>query len=79
MQGIENCRNVDEEEYVREGLTPHAQEQGVGSGNSRMDDWEPRKGIWGKLRCMDYILLELMIWVGEILEALLNLNSSHHL
>jgi hypothetical protein len=24
-----------------EGLTPHAQEQGVGSGNSIMDDWDP--------------------------------------
>jgi hypothetical protein len=37
------------------------------------------KGIWGHLRCMDYILLELMIWVGEVLEALLSLNSSHPL
>jgi hypothetical protein len=35
MQGNENCQNADEEEYVWEGLTPHAQEQGVGSGNSR--------------------------------------------
>jgi hypothetical protein len=37
------------------------------------------KGIWGQFRCMDYILLELMIWVGEILEALISLNSSHRL
>jgi hypothetical protein len=38
------------------------------------------RGIWGKVRCMDYILLELlMTWVGKVLEALLGLNSSHHL
>jgi hypothetical protein len=37
------------------------------------------KGIWGQLKCMDYIILELMIWVGKVLKALLNLNNYHHL
>ncbi len=41
MQGIKNCQNANEEDQVLEGLTPHAQEQGVGSGNSIMDDWDP--------------------------------------
>jgi hypothetical protein len=48
MQGIENYQNADEEEYVWEGLTPHAQEQGVGSGNTRMDDWDPGERNLGK-------------------------------